>query len=414
MKIAIISSGFLPVVDGVSVTLYNRLQKLSQYGHQVLLFCPDYRSLSHIYPNWQAFTGHLFPGVQVVSLESTASIGLDFERDVTVKSYRTVLAELDKFQPEIIHVDEPERLATRFLKIPGVDYAKRTGIPCVSFFHTNYIEYLDDYFDLPWGAIAPLKSCLKFLFARIYNAYDATLVATRVTQRKLLQIGIKNSVCADLLGVDIEQYQPHLRHKQFFLKKYGLDVEQQVKLISIGRLTPDKGWLFTLDALTQSAQHRHNVTLIIAGDGPLRPQIAGTLAHTSLDVHLLGRISPEEIPALLINSDIYITTSEKETTGLTVLEAMAAGIPVIAPRAGGVVHHVRDGKSGLLYTPQNGKDFTEKLKFLVDNYLARQSLGAKGREFVANYSWDKVVTNLLEIWEEYIKKYSSLRGDDET
>ena len=110
MKIAMISSGFFPVIDGISVAVFNRLQKLSQYGHQVLLFCPDYSSLAEIYPNWRNYTGNIMPGVTVINLPSTASIGLDFERDVTVKSYKIVVQELDNFQPDIVHVDEPERL----------------------------------------------------------------------------------------------------------------------------------------------------------------------------------------------------------------------------------------------------------------------------------------------------------------
>lgn len=140
MKIAIISSGFLPLVDGVSVTLLNRLHKLSQDGHRVLLFCPDYSPLETIYPDWKDYTGNIMAGVRVVNLSSESFMGLDFERNVNRKSYQTVLQELQKFQPDIIHVDEPERLFTGFLRIPGVDFAKRARIPCVSFFHTNLLE----------------------------------------------------------------------------------------------------------------------------------------------------------------------------------------------------------------------------------------------------------------------------------
>ena len=138
MKIAIISSGFLPVIDVVTITQINRLHQLSQYGHQVLLFCPDYSQLANIYPDWQTYTGNILPGVRIVNLDSESFFGLDFERNVSRKSYQVVLQELQNFQPDIIHVDEPERLFTGFLKIPGIDYAKRAGIPCLSFFILTY------------------------------------------------------------------------------------------------------------------------------------------------------------------------------------------------------------------------------------------------------------------------------------
>ena len=140
MKVAIISSGFLPVIDGVTITQINRLRELSNYGHKVLLFCPDYSKLSNIYPNWKSYTGNILPGVRIVNLDSESFLGLDFDRNVSRKSYQVVSQELQNFQPNIIHVDEPERLFTGFLKILGIDYAKRDDIPCVSFFHNNLLE----------------------------------------------------------------------------------------------------------------------------------------------------------------------------------------------------------------------------------------------------------------------------------
>ncbi len=201
MKIAIISSSFFPVIDGVTIAVFYRLRRLSELGHQVILFCPDYSVLKNIYPNWQDYTGIIMPGITVVNLPSTESIGLDFERDVTSKSYQIVEQKLRYFQPEIIHIDEAERLAARFLKIPGVKFAKKSKIPCIAFFHTNYIEYFDDYFALPWGLNVLLKTILARVFSWIYNQYNLTLVASKITQKNLRQLGIKNLYLRDILGV---------------------------------------------------------------------------------------------------------------------------------------------------------------------------------------------------------------------
>ena len=110
MKIAIIASGFLPLIDGVTVSGLQRLNKLSQWGHEVVLFCPDYSSLKADYPNWRDYTGDILPGVRVINLTSSSFVGLEYEPNVTRKSYQTVLQELADFQPDIIHVDEPERI----------------------------------------------------------------------------------------------------------------------------------------------------------------------------------------------------------------------------------------------------------------------------------------------------------------
>jgi glycogen synthase len=62
MKIAIITSSFYPVIDGVTVAVYNRVKQLSTLGHQVIIFCPDYSVIKHIYPHWQDYTGEILPG----------------------------------------------------------------------------------------------------------------------------------------------------------------------------------------------------------------------------------------------------------------------------------------------------------------------------------------------------------------
>jgi glycosyltransferase involved in cell wall biosynthesis len=409
MKIAIISSGFLPVVDGVSVAVFNRLIKLSKWGHQVLLFCPDYSSLQEIYPGWQNYTGNIVPGIKVISLPSVPAIALDFERDPTEKSYQIVLHQLQQFQPDIIHVDEPERLATGFLRLPGVAFAKQAGIPCVSFFHTNYIEYAEDYFHLPKLVIRFLQSILKLIFARIYNSYSLTLVATEVTQKKLLQMGIKNIVKDQLLGIDLDKFNSIIKQNNFWQDRYNLsNIDNKIKLIFIGRLTPDKGWNFILNSLVDLVQEieLNYLALIIIGEGNLKEKITEKLSQLATNFYLLGRVSPDDIPALLVNSDIYLTASEKETTGLTVLEASAAGIPIIAPRAGGVIDNIIDGTNGFLFEPGNIDDFGNKLKLLINDANLRKVMGNQGKNFVAELNWEQAVKNLLKIWQTEIDRKS--------
>ena len=404
MKIAIICASFFPVIDGVTIAVYKRLEQLSILGHQVRVFCPDYSPIKHIYPNYQEYTGEIFPGIQIISLPSSKAIALEFERDVTIKSYQIVIEELNKFQPEIIHVDEAERLGICFLKLPGVKYAQQHNIPCLAWFHTNYIDYFDDYFNLALGLNKLIKKILSLIFAKIYNSYDSTLVSSPITTQNLKTMGIKNVSCAELLGCDLSQFDNTVNTANFFTRQYNLpDIENKLKLIFIGRLTPDKGWDFALKTLPKlSPEILNNIAIIIVGDGNLKIAIEQTLKQIIPDIYLLGRIYPQAIPKLLINGDILITNSEKETRGLTVIEAAAAGIPAIAPRAGGVIDTIQDGNTGFLYQPQNQADFLDKLTQLIANNNLRESMGAKAREFSQQYSWQQTVKNLVEIWAQKI------------
>ncbi|MGB3790404.1 MAG: glycosyltransferase, partial [Phormidesmis sp.] len=145
MKIAIISSGFLPVVDGVTVSLFQRVRALSKLGHQVLILCPDYQAVASVYPDWRDYQGEILPGVRVVNLPSEPFMGVEFERNLSGKANRLLNQELAAFEPDIVHVDEPDRIFLGLLKAPGVAYAKQHNIPCVGFYHTNFIDYIEDF-----------------------------------------------------------------------------------------------------------------------------------------------------------------------------------------------------------------------------------------------------------------------------
>ena len=407
MKIAIVSSGFLPVVDGVSTAVWHRLRQLSDRNHKVLLLCPDYSGLQHLYPNWRTCVGPILPNVRVVPLESGPALGLDFERDVKPRAYATVLRELQAFQPDIIHVDEPERLTCCFWKRPGVTYARKHQIPCVGFFHTNYIDYIEDYVRWPQVLMLAVQKLLRLLFKWIYNSYDATLVASGSTEQKIRDTGIDNAVQGRFLGFDAASYAVAQRVPHFFEQQYGLQgIEQTVRLIFVGRLTPDKGWDFTCRAFQQFAQRLElaQISLIVVGDGPLQDSLRQKLGAMVPHLYFLGRIAPQQMPALYANSDIHVTVSEKETTGLTVLEARAAGTPVLAPRTGGVVDHVDHEKNGLLFSPQDHNDFVEKLRVLIENPEIRQQMGAWGQAHVEQYGWDRSVETLLGVWQTLISQ----------
>jgi glycosyltransferase involved in cell wall biosynthesis len=404
MKIAIITSGFLPVIDGVTVSGIQRLRKLSQWGHEVLLFCPDYSALSRIYPNWQEFTGDILPGVRVVSLASTPFMDLDFERNVSPFSYGALSRELESFQPDIVHVDEAERLFFGFFRKPGIAYAKKANIPCVSFFRTNFLEYVEDYIPLPSVVISIIEFFFKRIILSIYNAYDVTLVSSQVTHKKLVELGFRNTRYGNLLGFEQKIFAESLRKPNFFEESYRISgTDRKVTLLFLGRLTPDKGWDFTLEALAQLSQtERDAIAIIVAGDGPMRNNIAVRLSQLDIEAHLLGRVSPEDVPPLLANCDVHVTTSTKETRGLTILEAFAAGIPVLAPNAGGVTENIREGWNGFLFEPRNLRDFEQKLLQLVCNRNLREEMGQNAKICVAQYSWDETVRNLVEIWTELI------------
>ncbi len=407
MRIAIISSGFLPVVDGVTVSLHERLKRLSAWGHQVLVFCPDYSPLAHLYPNWREFTGDMLPGVIVIPVKSTILFWglIDDDRNIGIGSRREIEQHLAQFQPEVIHVDEPERLWTGGFHLPGIRFAQRTNTPCISFYRTNFIDYREDYLPLPDWMVVPFKFFFMKFIRSIYNPYDLTLVASPITHRRLIDDRIKNAHCADLLGVDLQKFSPTLRKANYFKETHNLPaVDERLKIIFLGRLRPDKGWHFTLNALPQIAAtiDLDRVEFLVAGDGELYAEIEQAFQKHVPHAHMLGQISPQDVPALLANCDIHVTASEKETRGLTVLEALASGTSVLVPERGGVMQDVQAGRNGFMFQPQNQADFIAKLNRLIEDHELRQTMAKNGPDAVAHYDWDQAVRRWLAIVNDLI------------
>jgi len=215
-------------------------------------------------------------------------------------------------------------------------------------------------------------------------------------------------VFADVHGVEMEAFCAVQRDCHFFKKEYGIPVADDhntIKIIFLGRLDPDKGWRWTISILPDLNLLLHNCIILVAGQGSMEDEIRAAFKKHQIHAYFLGRIPPQNVPALLVHSDIHVTTSARETLGLTVLEAAAAGIPVIAPRAFGCKENIQDGETGLLYSPQNKLDFLSKLEFIIHNRDQRERMGRQARELVSCRTWENGTQSLVDFWQSVIKNH---------
>lgn len=403
MKIAFITSGYYPVIDGVTVSLHNRLKTLSKMGHEVLVICPDYTGMK-VYPDAHLHSGPVLPGVFVCNVPSSDVSGMDFERNMTIAANAAIDAALEAFAPEVIHVDEPERIWVGTFRKPGLAYARRHKIPCVAVYHTNFIDYVDDFIKGPALVLGIVKFAIRKLLKHVYNAYDVTLVPGRGAKERLERFGVRNTRYETINGVDYGLFSArHVQHEDFFREKYGLEGWQdKVKLIFIGRLTEDKNWHFTLSVFPQLMERLkgQEVAVLIAGDGPMRDEIRQRLAAVVDNVHIMGRIPQEELYQVLQHCDLHVSTSNKENRSLTPIEAMCAGVPVLAPKAGGFIDDITSGQNGYLFAPDNRQDFIETCALLVQDKDLRDRLGKHARQYAGYFAWDLCVERLMTVWNQ--------------
>ncbi len=170
-------------------------------------------------------------------------------------------------------------------------------------------------------------------------------------------------------------------------------------VLSIGRLSPEKGFETLIDAAPMVLQRRPDARFVIAGDGPRREALAARIETLELgdSVHLAGRV--EGVTDLLLSADVVVIPSLSEGQGIVALEAMAARKPIVASGVGGLVETVEDGATGLLVSPGEPLGLANAIIHLLDSPDLRAAMGAAGRSRVeAEYTADRMVEQTIQVY----------------
>ena len=192
--------------------------------------------------------------------------------------------------------------------------------------------------------------------------------------------------------------------KRLALRKKILGISSlETKVIfSAGTLHPRKGYKYLIQAYRQIAKQFPQTCLIIAGEGPQRPELEKLIKNLDLDqkIKLLG--FQAGIPELIQASDLFVLPSTKEAFGLVILESFAAGTPVIASKVGGIPEIIEDGKNGLLVKPQNKDNLIKSIKKLLTNQKLADQLAAGGTKTLAKFTVEKMTNATVEVYREFL------------
>jgi glycogen(starch) synthase len=172
------------------------------------------------------------------------------------------------------------------------------------------------------------------------------------------------------------------------------------RVLFVGRLAPQKG-VHTLVAAVCLLEDP-NAQILLVGDGPERPSLEREVRRLGLEgrVHLLGFVPHDRLPAVLTHADLLVLPSLYEELGTVLLEAMWAGLPVVASKTGGIPDVVTDGVNGLLVPPSDAEALARAIdRALTNTHLARR-LGAAARERAKDYDWDVLAERVLEAYRD--------------
>lgn len=191
-------------------------------------------------------------------------------------------------------------------------------------------------------------------------------------------------------GIDVDMFTPDLERAASLRRRLG--VRPETRLVgALGALVPHKGHAHLIDAMALLARDHDDVAAIIAGEGSERRRLLARIRKSGAPVHLLGRVGAAEVPGVLGAIEVLAHPSVEEGLGQAVLEAMAAGVPVVASRAGGLVESLADGANGLLVPPGEPVALAEALTEALERRTAARERAGVGRRWVREHATAEIM-----------------------
>ena len=400
MRIAIMTEGYYPELSGVTVSLHHRLRWLSRWGHTVRVYAPDYSPLAGMYPHYHQHRGEVLPGVTVVPFPSVPYY-VNYARDPKPFSFSVVEADLRTFKPDVIHAECPERLFMGWFARPGIKLARRMKVPATAIYHTNYLAYIEDYKqNIAWLRLPGIQAALLKLIVTVYNSYHLTMVPSHITGNFLKRSGVRNTRVGAFNGVDTDLFHPNGAQPLPAFEALG----DRLKVLYVGRLTPDKNIDLLLAAFDRVRAQTERCGFILVGGGPEEERVRAWA--NSPDALYLGRLPHEALPPLYGAADVFVTASLKENQPLSLWEAMACGLPVVGPAAGGLPEMIQPDQNGALARPSDPDSLAEQILRLVRDPDLRRRMGQQASQQAAQRSWEACTRRMLTIWEECVTAHA--------
>jgi glycosyltransferase involved in cell wall biosynthesis len=375
---------FLPYIGGQEVYIQSLSEALADRGHEVSVLTTDAASRA---PFRRASTGLITEnGVTVVRCPC---YGFFYSYLPITPRLLSLLLSKQIRRYQIVHAHGFGHFTTDVVSMIRRIY----GIPSVLTTHGLHQEMGQEGFHklLLWNFYRETLVRLSL------QAIDRILVLTPDEIRYLSKLGTKVVSKVQVMPVGVKP--------EVFSSAENLKKEGRPKLLYLGRIYRGKGIELLVEAVSQLT--RYNPLLLLAGPrSDYSDSLEKLVAEKGLtdNVVLTGYVTETEKYRLLADATVFCLPSLYEGAGLAILEAMAAGIPVVATRVGGVPFLVEDGASGYLIAPSDATSLTTCLERLIREPRMRDAMGERGREIAQNYTWPKIAEKVEAIYLDLVAR----------
>lgn len=368
MRIALFTETFLPKIDGIVTRLTHTITHLKKAGDEVLVIAP-------------AGAPKRFEGARVIGVPA---IPFAFYPELKLAiAGKKIGKRLVKFDPDIIHVVNPAVLGAC-----GVAHARKRGKPLVASYHTHVPKYLKHY---KFGALEGL--CWKVIRS-MHNKAHLNLCTSTAMIDELNARGF-HRLALWPRAVDTEAFRPDLKSEAMRDELSGGRPNGPL-LLYVGRLAVEK----EIDQIRPVLKAIPDATLALVGDGPAREKLERHFEGTR--ARFVGYMRGERLASAFASADALVFPSRTETLGLVLLEAMAAGCPVIAARAGGIPDIVTDGENGCLFDPTDPDGLVNATRRMLDSAPLRETLHQNARLEAERWSWSAATDSLRTYYQSVL------------
>jgi len=381
MRIAMLADVYKPHISGVTNYISLNKKILEDEGHEVYVFTFGDQEYQDDEPNVIRSPGFPF-------LEAAYYVGFRYTRQA-----RKVLNTMD-----VAHINHPFISGSLALR-----YCRPFGIPILFTNHTRYDLYAKAY--LPALPDTVGSAAMQAYLPSFCRACDLVIAPSQGISHVLRRFGVDAEIEIVPNGVDLSPFEAAIQ--PIPRSNFGI-ANEDVVLIYAGRLGPEKNLPFLLRAFAGLAQTYENTHLIVLGEGPERDNLMDRvkLMGISHRVHFTGLVPYEQVARYLIMADSFVTASVTEVHPLSVIEAMAAGLPVLGIQSPGVGDTIQDGETGFITSEEDLASFTAKMVRMVVDRECRQKMGVQARHAAQNYSIQRTSRLLLECYQKAIQKSS--------
>ncbi|MDP3934909.1 MAG: glycosyltransferase [Candidatus Giovannonibacteria bacterium] len=378
MRIAFCTDIYLPQLSGVADSIQLLSNQLKKRGHAVRIYAPR--------------VGNSSNEADVFRLPSYSIPG---SKDGLVLALPTgALKDMKRFRPDIIHTHTFSTLG--FLAL----YASwRLGTPLVSTDHTFPADYLH-YLKLDFTFF---RFVARKFAAWYYNRCSYVTAPSRnmIDELKAYVLRTPAEVISNPIPLDIFR---QLDNRAELKNKYHLNKKT---ILIFGRIAVEKNLDFALDIFAEVLK-KIDAELAIVGDGPYRSAMEEKARKMGLEqsVHFFGILRGEGLVEVINASDLYLITSTSDTQSMTLLQAMACGLPAVGARAGGLPEYILENITGFTVPPTDKRVFIEKVVELLKNGALAEKFGDAAKRNILSFLPENIVKKFERVYNEAVKRYA--------